>query len=67
MNKNNKKSMIKWNTTVLNALAKKYSFTPRYIKQIIIGDRTPIFSDRIISEYNSLKSEVSNILNNQNI
>ncbi len=67
MSKNNKKSMIKWNTSVLNALSKKYSFTPRYIKQIVAGDRTPIFSDRIKAEYNSLKIEVNNILTNDKL
>ncbi len=67
MSKNNKKTMINWNTSVLNALSKKYSFTPRYIKQIITGDRTPVFSDRIKSEYNSLKNEVNNILNNDKL
>lgn len=67
MSKSNKKSSVKWNTSALNALAKKYSFTPRYIKQCITGDRTPIFADRIKSEYATLKAELDNILNNDTL
>ena len=47
MDKSNKKSSEKWNTSALNALATKYSFSTRYIKQCITGDRTPIFADSI--------------------
>lgn len=67
MNKNNEKSMIKWNTSVLNAIAKKYGFTSRYIKQIVIGDRTPIFSDRIKAEYKKMTNDLNIILNDSRI
>lgn len=67
MNKSNKKSSENWNTSVLNALATKYSFTPRYIKQCITGERTPIFADRIKAEYIELNNNLKNILNNEKL
>lgn len=67
MSKSNKKSSEKWNTSVLNALATKYGFTTRYIKQCITGERTPIFADRIKSEYKTLKTEMDNLLNNDKL
>ncbi|GGA84424.1 hypothetical protein GCM10008015_26510 [Flavobacterium palustre] len=67
MNKSNKKNSQKWNTTALKALAKKYDFSLRYIKQCITGDRTPIFADRIKSEYATLKKELENLLGNDNL
>lgn len=67
MNKSNKKSSVKWNTSALNALAKKYSFSTRYIKQCITGDRTPIFADRIKAEYIEIKKNIDNILNDKNL
>lgn len=67
MSKSNKKSSVKWNTTVLNALATKYSFSSRYIKQCITGERTPIFADRIKSEYVSLNKEVNDVLQNDKL
>ena len=67
MNKSNKKSSEKWNTSALNALAKKYDFSTRYIKQCICGERTPIFADRIKAEYVTLKNELDNILNNDQL
>lgn len=67
MDKSNKKSTAKWNTEVLNALAKKYDFHSRYIKQMITGERTPIFADRIKAEYIAMEKEVKSILNNNKI
>jgi hypothetical protein len=67
MNKSNKKTEVKWNTSALNSLAVKYSFTPRYIKQCIIGDRTPIFADRIKKEYKLLKKELDDLLTNDDL
>lgn len=67
MSKSNKKSIVKWNTSALNALAQKYSFSPRYIKQCINGDRTPIFADRIKTEYATLIKELDNILKNDKL
>jgi hypothetical protein len=63
MDKSKQKTEIVWNTEVINALAKNYNFSKRYIKQIISGDRTPIFQDRIIVEYRSMCKEVDTILN----
>ena len=67
MDKCKTKNSTKWNTVVLNALATKYDFSKRYIKQCITGERTPIFADRIKSEYIELTKEVQNILKNQKL
>lgn len=67
MDKSIKKSNEKWNVSALNALATKYDFSQRYIKQCIVGDRTPIFADRIKSEYKTLVKEIDEILNNEEI
>lgn len=67
MNKSKEKTKDKWNVTVLNALATKYSFSPRYIKQCITGDRTPIFADRIKDEYKDLVKEIDKVLKNDKI
>ncbi|MBF2710060.1 hypothetical protein [Flavobacterium soyangense] len=67
MDKSNKKSNENWNTSALNALATKYSFTSRYIKQCITGERTPIFADRIKAEYLELKKNLNNLLNNDKL
>ncbi|MBF2708947.1 hypothetical protein [Flavobacterium soyangense] len=67
MDKSNKKSNENWNTSALNALATKYSFTSRYIKQCITGERTPIFADRIKAEYIELKKNLDNLLNNDKL
>jgi hypothetical protein len=57
----------KWNTEVLKALALKYDFSTRYIKQCITGERTPIFADRIKAEYNELVKELNKLLNNNKL
>jgi hypothetical protein len=67
MNKSNKKSSVKWNTSALKSLATKYDFSTRYIKQCITGERTPIFADRIKAEYLALKTELDNLLNNDKL
>jgi hypothetical protein len=67
MSKSKKKSSLKWNTSALNALATKYSFSSRYIKQCITGDRTPIFADRIKAEYIELKNNLDNLLKNDKL
>lgn len=67
MSKSIKKSKEKWNVSALNALATKYSFSSRYIKQCITGDRTPIFADRIKSEYKALVKGIDDVLNNEEI
>lgn len=48
-------------------MAKKYTFTTRYIKQILADERTPIFADRIKAEYKKLDKEMTNILNNEEL
>ena len=67
MSKSIKKRAETWNVSALNALAVKYSFTTRYIKQCITGDRTPIFADRIKAEYKTLVKELEDVLNNDQI
>lgn len=67
MSKSIKKSKENWNTSAINALATKYNFSSRYIKQCINGDRTPIFADRIKKEYATLKVELANLLNSDKI
>jgi len=67
MDKSTKKTRINYNTSVINALAKKYQFTSRYIKQILSDERTPIFSDRIKTEYKLLNNEISKILNDKKL
>ena len=67
MSKSIKKSTEKWNVSVLNALAAKYDFSQRYIKQCITGDRTPIFADRIKAEYRSLVKGIEDVLSNDEI
>ena len=67
MSKSIKKSSENWNTSALKALATKYSFSTRYIKQCISGDRTPIFADRIKAEYLELKNNLDNLLNNDKL
>lgn len=63
MDKSKQKSEIVWNTEVISALATNYNFSKRYIKQIISGERTPVFQDRIIAEYKSKCKEMKSILN----
>ena len=67
MSKSIKKSSENWNTSALKALATKYSFSTRYIKQCISGDRTPIFFFIFKAEYTALKNELDNLLNNDNL
>jgi hypothetical protein len=67
MDKSNKKSNEEWNTNAINALATKYNFSKRYIKQCINGDRTPIFADRIKAEYTALKEQLDDLLNNDKL
>jgi len=52
------------NTEIVNALAEKYSFSPRYIRMILDNDRTPIFQDRIIAEYRRLYNDMQTLLRN---
>jgi len=67
MSKSIKKSKENWNVPALNAIAKKYDFTSKYIKQCITGDRTPIFADRIKKEYEVLKKQLDDLLNNNDL
>lgn len=65
--KSKEKSKEKWNVAALNALATKYDFSNRYIKQCITGDRTPVFADRIKSEYKTLVKNLEQVLNNNEL
>lgn len=67
MDKSIKKSNEKWNVSALNALAVKYDFSQRYIKQCITGDRTPTFADRIKAEYKALVKGIEAVLKNDEI
>lgn len=50
------------NVEVINTLAKKYSFSAKYIKMIVLGERTPVFQDRIVSEYREMNKKINDIL-----
>jgi hypothetical protein len=67
MDKSNKKSTENWNLEAVKSLATKYDFSKRYIKQMITGDRTPVFADRIKKEYTDLKNQLDAILTNNKI
>lgn len=55
------------NPEVINALAKKYGFSPRYIKMIVLNERTPVFQDRIIAEYREMSKKITDILKDETI
>lgn len=67
MDKRTKKPRKKYNVEVINALAKKYDFSTKYIKQMLNDERTPVFQDRIKQEYKQMCQSVENILNNDKI
>ena len=67
MNKSIEKRKENWNQDVIKSLADKYDFSGRYIKQIITGDRTPVFADRIKKEYKELKKEIESLLDSKNL
>ncbi|MBF6607471.1 MAG: hypothetical protein ITG00_01900 [Flavobacterium sp.] len=67
MSKSIKKNNRKWNVPALKALASKYDFSTRYIKQCITGDRNPIFADRIKSEYSVIVNQLKEVLDNEEI
>lgn len=50
------------NVTVINSLAMKYGFSARYIKMIVLKERTPVFQDRIIAEYRAMSKKITDIL-----
>ena len=67
MDKPTKKTRKKYNVDVINALAKKYDFSAKYIKQMLNDERTPIFQDRIKSEYKEMCKSVNEVLNSDKI
>lgn len=67
MNKNKQKFSLKWNVEVLKSLAKKYDCSTRYIKMIVLKERTPVDSDKIIKEYKEISNEIQEILNNNEL
>ncbi len=64
MSKNTEKAKNRFNTQVVNLLAKKYGFSDRYIKQILSDDRSPIFSDQLKKEYKELINNIDKELSN---
>ena len=52
-----------YNTEVVKVLACKYKVTPRYIRYCLNGDRTPIYADELIAEYNQKLGQVEKALN----
>ena len=52
-----------YNTAVVKVLACKYKVTPRYIRYCLNGDRTPIYADELIAEYNQKLEQVEKALN----
>jgi len=55
-----------YNTGVVNALAVKYKVTPRYIRYCINGDRTPVYADELIAEYQKKLEQVEKALKSDN-
>lgn len=64
MNKNNEKTRFRFNTLVVNLLAEKYGFSDRYIKQILSGDRSPIFADQVKKDHKELINSIKENINN---
>jgi hypothetical protein len=60
--KNKKTIEINYKPTIINALCIKYDFGKMYINQIIDGERTPKFADRIKADYDKMKAEMEAIL-----
>ena len=52
-----------YNTGVVKALACKYKVTPRYIRYCLNGERTPIYVDELIIEYQKKLEQVEKALN----
>lgn len=52
-----------YNTRVVKALACKYTVTPRYIRYCLNGDRTPVYADELIAEYNKKLEQIEKALN----
>jgi len=55
-----------YNTELVKALACKYKVTPRYIRYCLNGDRTPIYVDELITEYQKKLEQVEKALNSDN-
>ncbi len=50
-NKSKQKVANSYNIDVLKAVASKYSFTTRYIRQILENERSPGFADQVKADY----------------
>lgn len=57
MNKNRQNPEKTYDKEIIAELAEKYDFTARYIRQILNDDRTPLFSDTVKSDYETLKKQ----------
>ena len=64
MSKNTIKIGRKYNFVAVNSLAQKYGFSARYIRDILSDNRTPIFSDRIKAEYQTLDNQIKQTIDN---
>lgn len=53
-----------YNTRVVNTLAQKYEVSPRFVRYCLSGERTPIYSDELKSEYERILKKIENALNN---
>lgn len=67
MDKRTKKPRKKYNAEVIKALAGKYDFSEKYIRQMLNNERAPIFADRIKKEYKELCKSVTTVLKNEQI
>lgn len=45
-----------YNTEILNATAKYFSYTPRYVRKCLRGDAQGIMPDKVVKKYKELKS-----------
>ena len=51
MDKSKQKSQTVWNTEAISIVAKRWDFSKRYIKEIILGEKSPVTAERIQKEY----------------
>lgn len=54
-----------YNTEVVKALACKYQVTPRYIRYCLNGDRTPVYADELIADYQKKQEQLEKILKSE--
>ena len=52
----------KYNAALVNALAKKYKITPRYVRYCLKGERSPHFAENIEKDYKRFISKIENVI-----